>query len=93
MNLTQLFDLSFRGRRHEVALEFAGRAYTFGEIDDRSNRMAALFRALFHAIRLSLPARISKLSRVVSGERRIIIAINRVEAHVPAVSEFVIEPK
>jgi malonyl-CoA/methylmalonyl-CoA synthetase len=45
MNLTQLFDLSFRGRRHEVALEFAGRAYTFGEIDDRSNRMAALFRA------------------------------------------------
>jgi malonyl-CoA/methylmalonyl-CoA synthetase len=26
-----------------VALEFAGRTYTLGEIDDRSNRMAALF--------------------------------------------------
>jgi len=44
MNLTHLFDLSFRGRREAAALEFAGRTYTFGEIDDRSNRMAALFR-------------------------------------------------
>lgn len=43
MNLTQLFDLSFQGRRDEVALEFAGRAYTFGEIDVRSDAMAALF--------------------------------------------------
>ncbi len=42
MNLTQLFDLSLRGRTDAVALEFEGRAYTFGEIDDRSNRMAAL---------------------------------------------------
>ena len=45
MNLTQLFDLSFQRRREEVALEFAGHSYTFGEIDARSNRMAALFRA------------------------------------------------
>jgi malonyl-CoA/methylmalonyl-CoA synthetase len=45
MNLAQLFDLSFVGRRDEVGLEFAGRTYTFGEIDARSNRMAALFRA------------------------------------------------
>jgi malonyl-CoA/methylmalonyl-CoA synthetase len=44
MNLTQLFDLSLVGRRDEVALEFAGHDYTFGEIDARSNRMAALFR-------------------------------------------------
>ena len=44
MNLTQLFDLSFEGRRDQVALEFAGRAYTFGEIDGRGNGMAALFR-------------------------------------------------
>jgi malonyl-CoA/methylmalonyl-CoA synthetase len=43
MNLTHLFDLSLVGRRGEVALEFAGREYTFGEIDARSNRMAALF--------------------------------------------------
>jgi malonyl-CoA/methylmalonyl-CoA synthetase len=45
MNLTQLFDLSFQGRREEIALEFAGSAYTFGDIDERSNRMAALFCA------------------------------------------------
>jgi malonyl-CoA/methylmalonyl-CoA synthetase len=45
MNLAQLFDLSLEGRRGEVGLEFAGRAYTFGEIDARSNRMAALFHA------------------------------------------------
>jgi malonyl-CoA/methylmalonyl-CoA synthetase len=44
MNLAQLFDLSFIGRRDHVALEFAGDTYTFGEIDARSNRMAALFR-------------------------------------------------
>ena len=45
MNLTQLFDLSFVGRRDVVALEFAGSTFTFGEIDARSNRMAALFTA------------------------------------------------
>ena len=45
MNLTQLFQPIFHERRDEVALEFAGRTYTFGEIDHRGNRMAALFRA------------------------------------------------
>src|SRR4051794_382951 len=40
MTLTQLFDLSLRGRRDEPALEFAGRTYTFGDIDARSNRTA-----------------------------------------------------
>jgi malonyl-CoA/methylmalonyl-CoA synthetase len=44
VNLTQLFDLSFQRRRDEAALEFSGRTYTFGEIDARSNRMAALFQ-------------------------------------------------
>ena len=44
MNLTQLFDLSLRGRSAETALEYAGQTYTFGEIDARSNRMAALLR-------------------------------------------------
>ena len=44
MNLTQLFDLSFQGRRHSPALEFEDRTYTFGDIDERSNRMAALLR-------------------------------------------------
>jgi malonyl-CoA/methylmalonyl-CoA synthetase len=45
MNLAQLFDSSLLARRDEVGLEFGGRAYTFGEIEARSNRMAALFRA------------------------------------------------
>jgi malonyl-CoA/methylmalonyl-CoA synthetase len=40
MNLCHLFDLSLKGRRDAPALEFAGRGYTFGEIDSRSNRLA-----------------------------------------------------
>ncbi len=40
MTLTHLFDLSLRGRRDVPALEFAGQTFTFGEIDERSNRMA-----------------------------------------------------
>jgi malonyl-CoA/methylmalonyl-CoA synthetase len=45
MNLLDLFDLSLKGRRDEAALEFEGRAFTFGEIDERSNRMAGALRA------------------------------------------------
>lgn len=45
MTLTQLFDLSFQGRRDKVALEFQSQTYTFGEIDSRSNRLAQLFAA------------------------------------------------
>src|SRR5690349_12532350 len=45
MNLTTLFDLSLRGRRDEVALEFEGATLTFGEIDSRSNRLAQLLLA------------------------------------------------
>src|SRR5215831_12470794 len=40
MNLTDLFNLSFIGRRDEDALEFAGQTYTFGDLDVRSDRMA-----------------------------------------------------
>ena len=40
MTLLDLFDLSFVGRRDHPALEFAGRTYTFGELDLRSNRTA-----------------------------------------------------
>lgn len=42
MTLLHLFDLSFIGRREEIALEFSGRTFTFGDIDDRSNRTAHL---------------------------------------------------
>lgn len=45
MNLTQLFDLSFQGRRNEVALEFHGVGYTFGDVDRRADRMAVLLTA------------------------------------------------
>jgi malonyl-CoA/methylmalonyl-CoA synthetase len=40
MTLTQLFDLSLIGRREQIALEFEGRQFTFGDIDRRSNRVA-----------------------------------------------------
>lgn len=43
MNLSHLFDLSLQGRRDKVALEWLDRTYTFGDIDARSNRMAAVF--------------------------------------------------
>ena len=42
MNLCHLFDLSLLGRRDSAALEFAGRTFTFGEIEARSNRAAHL---------------------------------------------------
>jgi len=42
MNLCHLFDLSLIQRRDSPALEFAGRTFTFGEIDARSNRAAHL---------------------------------------------------
>jgi len=43
LNLARLFDLSFLGRRDQVALEFEERTFTFGDIDARSNRLARLF--------------------------------------------------
>jgi malonyl-CoA/methylmalonyl-CoA synthetase len=42
MHLSDLFDLSFRFRRDQTALEWQGHRFTFGEIDDRSNRLARL---------------------------------------------------
>src|SRR5580698_3128201 len=45
MNLRQLFDVSLVNRRDDVALEWSGAEYTFGEIDARSNRVANAFKA------------------------------------------------
>ncbi len=45
MNLNHLFDRSFRGRPQQVVLEFQGNSFTFAQIDDRANRMAALLAA------------------------------------------------
>ena len=40
MTLVELFDLSLRGRANASALEFGQDTYTFGELDNRSNRLA-----------------------------------------------------
>jgi malonyl-CoA/methylmalonyl-CoA synthetase len=45
LNLRQLFDLSLVNRRDEVALEWSGAEYTFGDMDARSNRIANAFKA------------------------------------------------
>ncbi|HXT71483.1 MAG TPA: AMP-binding protein [Vicinamibacterales bacterium] len=42
MTVTDLFARSFRERAGEPALEFTGRAFTFGELDARADRVAAL---------------------------------------------------
>ncbi len=42
MTLSDLFDLSLKGRRDTVALEFREQIFTFGELDSRSNRLARL---------------------------------------------------
>ena len=59
MHLTQLFELSFRGRADRVGLEYTGAdgalcTLTFGEIDARANRMASelLSRGLARGDRL-----------------------------------------
>jgi malonyl-CoA/methylmalonyl-CoA synthetase len=44
MTLNQLFDLSLRQRRDEIALEWQGRSFTFGEIGSRACRMANTLR-------------------------------------------------
>jgi malonyl-CoA/methylmalonyl-CoA synthetase len=45
MTLTDLFDLSLRGRAEMTALEFGEASYTFGELDRRSNSLAQCFIA------------------------------------------------
>ncbi len=45
MNLLQLFDLSLIARRDAVGLEWNGKSYTFGEIEERSNRTANALEA------------------------------------------------
>jgi malonyl-CoA/methylmalonyl-CoA synthetase len=40
VTLTDLFDLSLVARRDETALEYHGATLTFGDLDQRSNRMA-----------------------------------------------------
>jgi malonyl-CoA/methylmalonyl-CoA synthetase len=45
VNLLHLFDHSLVARADQVGLEFAGRSFTFGEIEQRSNRVANALRA------------------------------------------------
>src|SRR5216684_988661 len=44
MNLLHLFDLSLIARRDQIALEWEGAEFTFGEIETRSNRLAHALR-------------------------------------------------
>jgi malonyl-CoA/methylmalonyl-CoA synthetase len=45
MNLLHLFDPSLIARRDAIALEWDGAEFTFGEVEDRSNRLAHALRA------------------------------------------------
>jgi malonyl-CoA/methylmalonyl-CoA synthetase len=45
MNLLQLFDLSLIARSDAIGLEWDGAEFTFGEIEERSNRLAHALRA------------------------------------------------
>jgi len=45
VNLLHLFDLSLVARRDDVALEWEGTAFTFGDIERRSNRVAHALRS------------------------------------------------
>ncbi|MEA2329809.1 MAG: malonyl-CoA/methylmalonyl-CoA synthetase [Thermoanaerobaculia bacterium] len=45
VNLLHLFDLSLIARSDEIALEWDGAAFTFGEIERRSNRVAHALRS------------------------------------------------
>ncbi len=44
MNLVHLFDSSLLGRHHAVGLEYRNSTFTFGELEDRSNRLARVLR-------------------------------------------------
>ena len=45
MNLINLFDLSLVDRKDKIALEFGKEQFTFGDINDRSNRMVHLLKS------------------------------------------------
>ena len=45
MNLLHLFDLSLAARADQVALEWAGKTFTFADVEARSNRVANALRA------------------------------------------------
>jgi malonyl-CoA/methylmalonyl-CoA synthetase len=45
MTLTDLFDLSLKGRPDQTALEFCGSTYKFGDLDYRSNRVGHWLRS------------------------------------------------
>jgi len=42
MNLMNLFDISLKGKKESIALEFNGQQFSFGQLDQRSNQVAHL---------------------------------------------------
>lgn len=73
MTLPELFDLSLVPRRDDIGLEWNGRAYSFGEIDDRASRMARALaaRGLGHGDRLAvyLPNRLEYIDLFLAVTR------------------------
>ncbi|HXH93859.1 MAG TPA: acyl-CoA synthetase [Thermoanaerobaculia bacterium] len=63
MNLLHLFDLSLIVRRDQIALEWEGAQFTFGEIENRSNRLG-------HALRAR---------GLIKGDRLAVYLANRIE--------------
>lgn len=63
MNLLHLFDLSLAARANEIALEWDGAEFTFGDIERRSNRVA-------HALRVR---------GLAKGDRLCVYLGNRIE--------------
>lgn len=45
MNLTDIFNHSFIGRKEKTALEFQGKSFTYRQLNERSNQMANLLLA------------------------------------------------
>jgi malonyl-CoA/methylmalonyl-CoA synthetase len=63
MTLSDLFDSSLQGRRDQPALEWQSQVFTFGDIDERANRMAHTLAA--HGL--------------ASGDRLCVYLANRIE--------------
>ena len=73
MTLPELFNLSLLGRRTQPALEWQGRTYTFGEIDDRASRMARALAARGlapgHRLAVYLPNRLDYIDLYLAVTR------------------------
>ena len=79
VSLPRLFAPTFRDRPHQVALEWACQEYTFADLDQRANRMAAALtaRGLTRGDRLALylPNRLEYLDLFLAATRLGVIVV------------------